>query len=109
MNIWQNRFCTILIAVRNGNENYQLQSGEKIILGIKASVLNTSYLLLKELTSADFDTENGGYIATLSTAETNIDSGEYVYDVALQRSNGELEPIIGCSECNVLGSVVRSG
>lgn len=109
MNIQQNRFCTILITIKNGNENYQLQSGEKIIFGVKASMLNTNYILKKELTSADFDTENGGYIMTLSTAETNIDSGEYVYDVALQRSGGELEPIIDCSECNVLGSIVRSG
>lgn len=104
----QNRFYTTDIRIKFNNNYYQLSSGEKLIFGVKASSLNSEYLIKKEMTSNHFHSETNGYTLTLTTADTNIEIGDYFYDVALLRADGELVPIIKCTPLQISDSIVRS-
>jgi hypothetical protein len=88
-------------------EAYQLTDSEKLVFGVKNSKETSTYIFRKELTTSDYDDTSGGYVLQLTTAEMNIAYGLYYYDVALRRSNGELETIIPLTEFEVTPSVVR--
>lgn len=95
------------IVDESTGEAYQLASGEKLVFGVKNSKETNTYIFRKELTASDYDSTAGGYPLTLTTMEMDIAYGTYYYDVALQRSNGELEKVIGCTEFEVTPSIVR--
>ena len=104
----QNRIFSIAVQILDDDEPYKLQSGERIVFGVKKHPANSEYIISKELTSSNYDTETNVYITTLSSGEMNIDAGIYYYDVALRYPSGELEKVIGCNEFRVEDSVVRS-
>lgn len=93
---------------KNGDpeDPYVLADGEKLIFGVKTGPERTDYLLRKELTGDNYDNELHCYTLQLTTAETNIPVGEYWYDVALKRTTGELEKIIGATLFEVVKSIV---
>ena len=99
--------ATIRIIDDSTGEEYQLQNSEKLVFGVKDSKETTTYIFRKELTASDYDSTHGGYPLTLTTSEMDIAYGIYYYDVALQRSNGELEKVIACTEFEVTPSIVR--
>ncbi len=106
--VFQNRILKTALKIKNGDENYYLSNDEKLIFGIKKYAYNSEYIIRREITSGDYDSELDAYPITLSSDETNISPGTYYYDAALQRNNGQLEKIIGCTELEIVRSVVRS-
>lgn len=106
--IAQNRVFRTIVKVLSGDNEYCLGQNEKLIFGLKQFAYSRDYLLQKVLNYADYDIDNHGYLLTLSTEDTNLSPGSYCYDVALQRSDGELEKIIGCTDFEIVRSVVRS-
>lgn len=104
----QNRVFRTAVKILSGDEEYYLAQNEKLIFGLKRFAYSRDHLLQKEILPADYDTDSHGYILTLSTEETNLAPGSYCYDIALQRADGELEKIIGCTEFEIVRSVVRS-
>lgn len=108
IDIPQNRIFKTEIVIKDGEEDYILDDGEVLIFGVKINPLFSEYKLKKELTAENKNPSGSGYILTLSTQETNIDTGSYFYDVALKRTDGELEMIIDSTLFKVSGAVVRS-
>ena len=86
-----------------------LQTGEKLIYGLKKDVCDEieECVILKELTDSDRSSDNKGYWLQLSTQETDLPLGKYYYDIVLQRNDGELVPVVNCTEIHVVKSVVR--
>lgn len=108
LKIDQNRRKALRITLFDGDTAYKLAEGEKIILGIKKDLSKADeYLISKVITSANKDGDD--YVISLTTAETNVSAGYYKYDIALLRSTGELETLVGADDCVIIGSVVRSG
>ncbi len=103
----QNRAYKTGLRIKDGDEDYLLADGEQLVLGIKRFAYYNGYIIRKIIPPQAYDYEVGAYIIELTTDETNLEPGAYYYDVALQRSNGELERIIGCTELEVIRSVVR--
>lgn len=105
--IYQKRQYVTAVVIRNNGGYYQLTENETLIYGLKDDACgDDDYIIRKELTSNDYSSEKNGYILTLSTTETYLKPGVYYYDVALQRENGELVPIIPRTEIHVVKSVV---
>lgn len=104
----QNRLFKTTLVVLDGEDNYYLDSGEEFIFGVKKYAYDQDYLFLKRIGRDDYDPDEGGYPILISTEEMNIEPGMYYYDVALERSSGQLEIIIGCTEFEILRSIVRS-
>ncbi len=104
--IQRNRAFTAEIIIKaNDNSVYTLESGETLIFGVKENPDNTSCLITKEITADD--KADAGYTLTLSSDDTDIPIKAYYYDIALQRSDGELETIIDCTDFIISKSVVR--
>lgn len=104
----QNRIFSVELKVFDGDEVYRLQGGERFVFGVKKHPSDTEYIISKELTASDYDSESEAYTLTLSYLDTNIDAGIYCYDIALRYSGGGLLPVIWCNEFIVADSVVRS-
>lgn len=79
---------TIEITSQNGKP-YVLESGETLRFGVKAPHDDSTYLIIKRLTSND--EINGKYPISLSPTDTNINARRYLYDCSLQTADG------GCS------------
>ena len=67
-------------------EPYELQSNEIIRFGLKVKSTDADYIIKKELTADDLNTENGAYTLGFSPDDTlHLNFGEYFYDVGVQR------------------------
>ena len=108
MNVYQNRTYTTKIVIEKGGSCYHLSTSEKLLFGVKKSVDQSNYIIKKELSAADISEDDKGYLLTLTSNETNVAKGTYVYDVALIDKNGRLVKVIAATQLNVLESVVRS-
>ncbi len=104
----QDRVYETGLRIKSGDGYYYLSPQEKLLFGIKQTTYQTAYLLQKTLTHQDYDAVSDSYTLSLTTEETALEPGQYCYDVALQRADGELEKIIGCTPLEVIKSVVRS-
>lgn len=104
----RNRVFHSAVQIRSGEAEYFLRPEEKLIFGLKQFAYNRDYLLQKEILYNAYDSGSHGYLLTLSTEEMDLQPGMYCYDIALQRADGELEKIIGCTDFEVVRSVVRS-
>lgn len=105
--ITQNRLYTAGIMVIDNNDYRILSPTEKLIFGIKKTQCDTTYIIKKELTSEDVAEDGHTYILTLTTLETDLDTGLYFYDVALQIDD-ELITVVPCTDCEIKSSIVRS-
>lgn len=104
---YKNRSLSRNVKVISDGEIYQLESGEKLIFGVKSSSDDVC-VIRKELTSDNFDTESQCYkLKITSTEMTNIDEGSYIYDIALKKTNGQLEKVVRPTAFIVCGCVVE--
>ena len=103
----QNRAYKTGLRIKDGDEDYILAEDERLVIGIKKFAYYTGYILRKTIPPQAYDDALGAYIIEFTTGETNLEPGTYFYDVALLRRDGELEKIIGCTELEVIKSVVR--
>ena len=108
LTINQNRLFTCEITIENNESYYALRAGEKLIFGIKSSPVDGEYIIKKEIDRTAVAADGIGYMLELSTEDTDIDPGEYYYDIALKTSLGELLTIVDSSVLTVECSIVRS-
>ena len=104
----RNRVFHSAVQILAGESEVLLQPEEKLIFGLKRFSYSRDYLLRKEIFYNAYDTDTHGYLLTLTTEEMDLEPGMYCYDIALERADGELEKIIGCTDFEVVRSVVRS-
>ena len=105
--VTQNRHYERMVGMRDEAEDNRLAEGEKIIFGVKAAGFDTKYLIRKELTNDNYVSSAKGFLLTLTSQDTDIRPGVYYYDIALQKSGGELELIEKKSEFVVEPSIAR--
>lgn len=108
LQITQNRVFKTRITVMNGDDYYTLDDGEKIAFGVKKHPTDTNYAIYKELTSANIASDNHSYTLILTSSDTNLAYGDYYFDIALVKANGQLHRIIECSPLVIGKAVVRS-
>ncbi len=108
LKVTQERIFQTGIRIRDGEEYYHLNEQEKLHFGVKKMAYQSEYLIHKVLTEDDYDAEADSYVLALHMDELKLPAGDYVYDVALEYGDGELEKIIGCSPFVVEKSVVRN-
>lgn len=84
---------------------YTLESGDKLIFGVKRSLSDSDYLIKKTATPAN--KEDDGYTITLEPLDTQSLLGSYLYEVALQTANGEYYIVIDCSNFVVTNTLTE--
>lgn len=105
--IYQSRFIPFNIEIVNDGEPYHISSGEKIAFGIKKKPNDTTYIIYKEIQQEQGNT--GIYSFNLTTDETNIDCGDYHYDIAIITSDNEYLFVLESSRLCVKHSIVKKG
>lgn len=92
------------VQITDGDQPYQLQSGEIIRFGVKSLPTNTAYIFSKTVTQANEDDE---YVFTISPTDTaSLDFGSYWYDIGLQ-SGADYFNIIPASPFEVAYNVTK--
>lgn len=99
-------FSMTIKITKNGTP-YRLFSGDIIAFGAKRSLSETSFVIYKELTSNDYSEDDGGYVLTLDTSDTNISAMRYYYDIGLKTSTGDFYKIVPTSFLKVTENVVN--
>lgn len=107
IHIYRNRAYAAKIVIEKGSSSYKLSSGEKLIFGVKKNT-NQDYVIKKELSADDILEDEQGYMLLLTSDETNISVGTYIYDIALRDTNGQLVKVIAATQLHILESVVGS-
>ena len=89
-------------------ELYEMDSGDKLIFGVKESpTQSSSYVIKKYIYSTD--KSDDGYLLSLSPEDTvNLESKRYVYDIGLLDSSGNYNMVIECSTFNLQNAVTES-
>lgn len=87
ISISQGTTLTTLLVLYDADDNiYKLNSGDKIIFGIKRHFSDSDYIIRKIFTSENADGD--GYDIVLLPEDTQIASGKYMYDIGVQTSDG---------------------
>lgn len=88
-------------------EPYELQSGEKLLFGVKKDVNSSSCIISKELTSANYS--DGAYQTSILPNDTGqLEFGRYFYDVGL-KSGSNYYNVIEYSEFCILPNITSGG
>lgn len=67
---------------------YELQDGDKLILGVKNTESDSAYLIKKIMTKSN-KTDNGYLISFIPEDTQNLKYGTYHYDIGVQTKSGE--------------------
>lgn len=98
------KVLAVNISDINGTE-YTLQSGERLLLGVKKQLDDKEYTIIKAVT----DKTDGEYSFKLMPSDTaDLPSGNYYYDVGLE-SGLDFINVIPPSDFIILPNVVRHG
>lgn len=97
---------TINIKLQSAPENpYLLEDGEFLRFGVKKAPDSKSYLILKELSNAEY--ENESYVLQLVPADTEkLAFGCYYYDVGMQSGTNYFN-VIECSKFEVKHNITE--
>lgn len=94
----------IKIVDDSGN-SYELTDGETLRFGVKRNSSCNTYEIVKNLTSADQDSESGTYRVKITPEDTaDLNCGTYCYDAGVQ-SGDDYFNIIECSHFTVAHNI----
>jgi len=83
-------------------EDYILADGDTVYFTVKKSLASTEKIIQKVITT--FNRNGSAQIELLST-DTDIDPGNYIYDVRVDLSGGIKDTIVGPSQFKILEGV----
>lgn len=94
-----------VVIYNNDGSIYALESGDKLIFGVKKSLSDIDYAIKKISTSNNKD--GNGYNITLEPSDTQNLLGSYLYEVALQTASGEYYIVIDCSNFVITNTLTQ--
>lgn len=86
-----------------GINDYNFVEGDKVYFTVKKSVDDTENAIQKVVTSFDGNQAK----IFLCKEDTNIEAGEYLYDVQCSLSNGIVDTIVLPTKFKVLGGITH--
>jgi hypothetical protein len=98
----------LVISLKDdANNEYKLSDTENLIFGVKDNVKN-NYIFSKVIQNDSFNATQGGYLLELKPEDTqNMAFGQYVYDIGLQKDNGEFYIVVPCNAFIVAETVTE--
>ena len=82
-------------------ENYNFVDGDKIYFTVKKNIEDSKYVIQKIVDNFN----NNSAKFSLNPSDTNIDVGEYVYDIQVSLLNGIVDTVVLPSKFEVIGGV----
>ena len=84
-------------------EGYFLQPGDKITFTVNAEVENKKPLI--QVVVEEFNEENNTVAIALTQEDTDLEPGNYLYDIQLDTVSGSTDTVIGPAKFKVIGGV----
>lgn len=81
---------SITVILKSNGVKVPLVNGDVIYFSAKQKLSQTNYSIQKTITAFT----NGEAIIGLLPADTNIDTGSYLYDIQLSKASGEVYTIL---------------
>lgn len=103
------RYEAVKVRILNENGNlYELQIGEYFAFGVKKAEADTTYYIYKTLNANNKVIGDGDpyYLLELTSAELDVPSGYYHYDIVLQNAT-EKYPCIRYEDCVITRAVIE--
>lgn len=82
-------------------DNYELSEGDTVYFTIAPVVEDQNPLVQKVITGFDAGKAN----ISLSSDDTDLEIGSYLYDIQVDTSDGRIDTIIGPAKFKVIGGV----
>lgn len=82
-------------------DNYKLKDGDTVYFTVKKNYTDVESLIVKEITSFT----QGQAKIVLTSEDTNLEIGTYLYDVQCNLADGRIDTIITTSKFQVLGGI----
>ena len=84
-------------------ENYNFVEGDIVYFTVKENVQDSKYVIQKIVKNFD-----GNVVRfNLSSSDTNIDVGDYVYDIQVSLANGVVDTVVLPSKFEVIGGITN--
>lgn len=84
-------------------EGYILQPGDRVTFTVNSEIENENPLI--QIVVETFDTDNNSAIISLSQDDTDLEPGNYLYDIQLDTIAGATDTVIGPAKFKVIGGV----
>lgn len=82
-------------------ENYNLDSGDTVVFTVAKGLEQPTPAL--QITVSDF--LDGTAIFTITSEDSNLDTGTYYYDIQVNTRDGRVDTIVGPAKFKVIGGV----
>lgn len=83
-------------------DNYFLTDGDKVTFTVANAVEQEEPLL--QIVVTEF-TDEGGAVISLSSQDTDLEIGEYLYDIQVDTQDGRVDTIVGPAKIKIMGGV----
>lgn len=104
--VTRGRSATIIINVPDANGGgYTLESGEKLLFGVKETALNEELLIQKTITEC---TDGVATLKLIPEDTVNLKFGRYIYDVSLE-SGSDLFDVVTTDAFVIKPNVTKWG
>lgn len=85
-------------------EGYTLTTGDQITFTVNKAVELPDTPLIQVIVK-EFDSNTNSFNITLTSEQTDLEPGNYVYDIQLNTADGIVDTIVGPSKFKVIGGV----
>ena len=82
-------------------ENYLLDTGDEVVFTVNTGYDLENHLIQKRITEFD----NHTALVRLSTDDTNLEPGEYLYDIQVNTADGRVDTVLGPAKFKITGGI----
>lgn len=82
-------------------ENYLLDDGDEIIFTVNTGYDLENHLIQKRITQFN----NHSALVHLSVEDTDLEPGEYLYDIQLNTADGRVDTVLGPAKFKIVGGI----
>ena len=83
-------------------DNYFLADGDEVVFTVAEELENEQFVLQKKITEFNPD---GTAMIRLTSEDTNLPIGTYLYDIQINAADGRVDTVIGPAKFKVVGGV----
>lgn len=83
-------------------DNYFLADGDEVVFTVAEELENEQFVLQKKITEFNPD---GTATIRLTSEDTNLPIGTYLYDIQINAADGRVDTVIGPAKFKVVGGV----
>ena len=83
-------------------DNYFLADGDEVVFTVAEELENEQFVLQKKITEFNSD---GTATIRLTSEDTNLPIGTYLYDIQINAADGRVDTVIGPAKFKVVGGV----